>query len=508
MTPISAWDAFRATVARHPSKPAFLCGEQRWTFHEWAVRAESYRAEYRRTGVRPGDRVLLWINNSVELAAALVAAWGEGAIPALMDTSNREPQLRHAIETVSPRALVRLDASGLPVSDPGVPQLIAERLGSQASGATAPSGARVPTEPASIVFTSGSTGRPKGVVQSHGNLLRGCIAVGSYLGLGSDDILLCPVPWSFDYGYGQLLSTLVLGTTQVIPTAFNPFGICEALERHRPTVLAGLPAVYSYLLGGLSPIQSTDRTSVRLLTNTGGTIPAPVLRSLESAFSQARIVLNYGLTETYRSCYLPPEHLEGKRGSIGIPIPGADIVIVRDDGSIAEVGEEGQIVHRGDYVCLGYWNDAEATARAIRPDPLAVPACPFPGRAMFTGDYGHRDEEGFIYYGGRRDHLLKAMGIRVSPGEVEELLYESGMVNEAAVFGLPHDFLGHEICAAVVPKPSVTDFLPAISHYARKAMSQAMRPRRYLLKDALPRTTTGKVDYPALLVEAGQRDAR
>jgi acyl-coenzyme A synthetase/AMP-(fatty) acid ligase len=293
----------------------------------------------------------------------------------------------------------------------------------------------------------------------------------------------------------------VLGVTHVIPVAFNPFGICEAIERHRPTVLAGLPALYTYLLGGLSPIRSTDLSSLRLLTNTGGAVPAPVLRSLRDTFASAEIVLNYGLTETYRSCYIP-QGIADAPGLLGRPIPGVDIAIVREDGTLADAGEEGEIVHRGDYVCLGYWNNPEATARSIRPDPCQPEGAPDPGRAVFTGDFGRKDEQGLIYYHGRRDHLLKAMGVRVSPGEVEHLLYESGLVESVGVFGMPHELLGHEVWAAVVLKPGIGDGRDQLNKYARRVMTPAMTPRRYMIRDALPRTTTGKVDYPALRAEA------
>jgi acyl-coenzyme A synthetase/AMP-(fatty) acid ligase len=280
--------------------------------------------------------------------------------------------------------------------------------------------------------------------------------------------------------------------------------VCEAIERHRPSILAGLPALFSYLMGGLSPIRSTDRSSLRLLTNTGGTIPFPVLEGMFDTFDKSTIVLNYGLTETFRSCFLPPRLVREVRGSIGVPIPGVDIAIVRDDGIAAEPGEEGQIVHRGDYICLGYWDDAEATARAIRHDPLALPGSPDPGRALFTGDYGYRGEDGLLYYRGRKDHLLKSMGIRVSPNEVEALLYESHLVSEAAVFGMPHELLGHEVWAAVVPRDGEQDVPRQLAGYAKRVMTQPMLPRRYLVKDALPRTTTGKVDYTALQHEAAR----
>src|SRR5262249_51876884 len=150
-----------------------------------------------------------------------------------------------------------------------------------------------------------------------------------------------------------------------------------------------------------------------------------------------------GLTETYRTSYLDPAAVRERRTSIGRAIPGVDIVILRDDGTPAAPGESGQIVHRGDYLALGYWNDPEATACALRPDPLAPPGCPTPPLSFYTGDLGHFDADGFLYYDGRRDRLIKSMGVRVSPDEVEQIIHASGLLIEAAVFSRAHEMLGH-----------------------------------------------------------------
>jgi acyl-CoA synthetase (AMP-forming)/AMP-acid ligase II len=184
--------------------------------------------------------------------------------------------------------------------------------------------------------------------------------------------------------------------------------------------------------------------------------------------------------------------------SIGRAIPGVEVAILRDDGTEAGPDEIGEIVHRGEFVFLRYWGDPEATARARRPDPLAPEAGRDSAPALFTGDLGRMDADGFLYFEGRRDHMIKSMGVRVSPVEVEELLLASGLVEEAAVFGIPHPVNGQEVCAAVVSQAPPEETRKALVRFARQEMSAYMIPRRYLLLDSLPRTSSGKVDYPAL----------
>ncbi|HBZ29468.1 MAG TPA: hypothetical protein DEO56_02570 [Nitrosomonas nitrosa] len=492
------WQTFCATVKAAPNQIAIIDKGQPHSFAELARRVEDFRYAYIQSGVSQYDRILLWMRNSHDMAAALVACWGQDAIPVLIDASGRYPQLLHAIDLVEPRVIVCPDALPGEVLDSRIAVLHAHEVSIQAN-LNLPKYARaLSTDPASIVFTSGSTGFPKGVVQTHHNLERGCLSIYGYMGLRSNDILLCPVPWSFDYGYGQLLSTLLCGITHVIPSGNNPFDICEALEQQRPTILAGTPSLFAYLMGGMSPLSSTDISSLRLLTNTGGKVPQQILDGMLNTFVDAQLILNYGLTETYRSCYLPPELLQNKSQAIGVPIPGVNIEVLRADGTRTEPFEEGEIIHRGQLVCMGYWRDKEATEVAIRGDPLAPSGLIVPSRAMFTGDIGYHDEEGIFYYVGRRDRLLKSMGVRVSPYEVEDILLKSGLLTTVAVFGLPHDILGHEVHAAVVVRDTNTFELCALERYARQNMTQYMLPRRYHLLDKLPQTTSGKTNISEL----------
>lgn len=470
-------------------------GEER-TFGDILISSERWRGIFQDAGVERQDRILMLMENSFDTVAAMLAAWSEGAIICALSENSPPSHIEHALEKTGAKIVVS-DITGLSLSHGTTLRCTKDLL--TARTVTSQIKTSLPTDPASIFFTSGSTGKPKGVVQSHGNLIRATKTVANYLKLRESDILLCPVPWSFDYGFGQLLATLVCGIPQVLPNPTNPVGICNALETQRATVIGGTPGVYSFLLGGMSPIKKTDVASVRLIMNTGGAIPQRILKLLGEIFCEAEIILNYGLTETYRSCYLPFAELETGKNSIGIPIPGVDIAIVDDNGNQVPDLTEGELVHRGDYVCLGYWNDKELTAKAVRPDPLAAKGTPNPPLALYTGDYGYRGEDGYVYLTGRRDNLIKSMGVRISTQEIESLIYESELVEEVAVFGIPSDLLGYEVWAAIVSSNTEEKTLKsALQKYCKQAMSSYMHPQRYLILPELPRTSNGKIDYGAL----------
>jgi acyl-coenzyme A synthetase/AMP-(fatty) acid ligase len=488
---------FERTVRARPGHPALLRGAQSVSFAELQQHSLALADGLRKAGVRPGERVIVWIENSAETAAVLLGCWALGAVPVLMDHSEPQAHLANAVRRVAPVLIVHPGHAVPPSGDCAVPMRAVDSLAGspQPRPATA---ARLPTDPASIVFTSGSTGDPKGVTQSHGSLARGCQAVGGYLGLRAEDRLLCPIPWAFDYGYGQLLTTCLFGITQVIPDAFNPFGICSAIATQRPSVLAGLPSLFTYLFRGVSPIRDTDLSSIRTVTNTGGTIPGPVLDDLFAALPQAEVFLNYGLTESYRTACLPPALARRHPTSIGAGIPGVEVVVLREDDTRCAAGEEGQIVHRGDYLFSGYWGDPEATARALRPDPRLPAGAPTRHPVLYTGDFGVIDEQGLLYFRGRRDHQLKAMGVRVNAAEIEALIHASGLATELAVIGVPHDLLGHEIWCFAVPASGTADGLRALRAWCHAQLSPYLQPRRFEELPALPKTRNNKIDYPEL----------
>lgn len=484
------WHRFATTALTRGTQPAVAQGDRLVRFAELLAMAQGWAAAL---AVAPGDRVVLAAANSVDLAAAVPGIWARGAIPVFVNADAPDSHLRHALTQTGAVALIadRPRATGFAGT---VHDLLAKAVD------LAP---QVPDQggdaPGSIVYTSGSTGAPKGVVQASATLASGVERISALLGYRADDRILCTIPFSFDYGWGQLLSMLLGGYTLVLPQPRGATGICDALALHRPTVLAGVPAVFGDLLSGLAPVAQTDRSSVRLITTTGSRIPDAVRLGLVGLFPDAALSLNYGLTETYRSASLPVEMAAGHPMSVGYAVPGATLRVLRPDGTEAAAGEEGEVVHGGAGVFQGYWADPERTACVLRPDPLWHGAGPAPS-VVFTGDLGHKDAEGRLYLHGRRDRQMKSMGVRVAPDEVEALLAQSGLVAEVAVVSRAHETVG-DLIVAVLALPEGADaaqVLKALKRHARDTMSPFMQPRDHIVVPALPRNPNGKVDYPAL----------
>jgi acyl-CoA synthetase (AMP-forming)/AMP-acid ligase II len=356
---------------------------------------------------------------------------------------------------------------------------------------------------AAILYTSGSTGKPKGVMLSHANVMAGSTIVSTYLGITSKERILAALPFSFDAGMNQLMTAFQQGGTIVLINFVFAREVVQMLLKERISGLAGVPTLWSLLAQPSSTLQKQPFSDLRYITNTGGAMPQAVLKVLRQALPATRIFLMYGLTEAFRSTYLPPEELDRRPTSMGKAIPDTEILVLNEHGQPCKPGEIGELVHRGPTVSLGYWNRPEDTARALRPNPLLPPEMGDCEKVCYSGDLVKMDEDGFLYFIGRRDTMIKSSGFRISPTEIEEVLFQTGKLRGAAVIGIPDDMLGQVIKAFVIAKDGTPIDTAALLAVCAEKMPRYMVPKFIEVLTELPRTSSGKVDYPALRRKEG-----
>ncbi|WP_216652035.1 acyl-CoA ligase (AMP-forming), exosortase A system-associated [Nocardioides sp. zg-1308] len=344
---------------------------------------------------------------------------------------------------------------------------------------------------AAILYTSGSTGRPKGVVLSHRNMLVGAESVSDYLANTEDDVILSALPLSFDAGLSQLTTAFAVGAHVVLLNYLLPRDVPRLCARFGVTGLTCVPPLWLQLVTVDWPPEAT--ASMRYLANTGGRMPRATLDRLRDIFPAASPFLMYGLTEAFRSTYLDPAQVDARPDSIGKAIPNAEIMVVQPDGTPCAPGEEGELVHRGPLVAMGYWGDAERTAERFRPVPGPVTDWRAPELAVWSGDRVVADEEGFLYFVGRTDDMIKTSGYRASPTEIEEVVYDTGLVTDAVALGLPDPALGHRVVLVVSPYGDTVDTAELLA-ILRRTLPLYLVPAEVVVRHELPRGPNGKFD--------------
>jgi acyl-CoA ligase (AMP-forming) (exosortase A-associated) len=503
---------------RSPDAEALVDGDRRLSYSELA---ESVRHGAARLlgngvggGIGAGERVAVYLEKRIEAVAAMFGAAAAGAVLVPVNPLLKAEQVAYILADCNVRVLVT-SAARLHALAPllaGCPDLRVV-LATGATGVSEAAGGvpvlawqgavdagalphrRIDADVAAILYTSGSTGKPKGVVLSHRNLVAGATSVAGYLALEPADRVLAVLPLSFDYGLSQLTSAFHAGATVVLMNYLFPRDILAAVARERITGLAAVPPLWHQL----AQLAWPPDASLRYLTNSGGAMPAPAVAALRAALPRAQLFLMYGLTEAFRSTYLPPDELERRPGSMGRAIPNAEVMVVRPDGSACAPHEPGELVHRGALVSLGYWNDPAKTAERFRPAPGQDPALPLVEMAVWSGDTVYRDDDGYLYFVGRSDDMIKVSGYRISPTEIEEVAHATGLVAEAAAFGVPHPQLGQAIVLLAVGHDGSALAAPALLAECRRRLPAYMVPAHVALRDGqFPRNPNGKIDRKLL----------
>ncbi len=472
-------------------------------------------------GLQPHERVGVFLPKQFETVTAMFAAVRAGGVFVPINPLLKPAQVEHILRDCSVRVLVtspeRMSALAealahchdlrhvITVGDLST----SERPASGCELVTWDSllGAEHPArthrvidaDMAAILYTSGSTGKPKGVVLTHRNMVTGAHSVAGYLENRPSDRLLAALPFSFDYGFSQLSTAFHVGASVVLLDYLFARDVIAALVDEQITGLAGVPPLWTQLAEQEWPARAA--AGLRYITNSGGAMPRATLQKLRAALPQTQIFLMYGLTEAFRSTYLPPTQLDERPNSIGKPIPNAEILVVRPDGTPCAPNEPGELVHRGSLVALGYWNDPAKTAERFKPLPNQDRGLVLSEIAVWSGDTVRCDEEGYLYFIGRRDETIKTSGYRVSPTEVEEIVFASGLVTDAAAVGVPHPSLGQAIVVVASCAAGRQQDTEAVLHACRAALPAFMVPLHVEWRAAVPRNPNGKYDRTRLAAE-------
>jgi len=350
---------------------------------------------------------------------------------------------------------------------------------------------------AAILYTSGSTGQPKGVVLTHKNIVEGAKSVASYLNNVNDDRLLAVLPFSFDYGLSQLTTAFLSGAQVILLEYLLPRDVINAVIKYQVTGLAAVPPLWLQLAEFDWPAEAT--ASLRYITNSGGAMPTAALEQLRQKLPRTRVYLMYGLTEAFRSTYLDPSQLDNRPTSIGKAIPKATVLVVNSDGNLCEPGEPGELVHIGVHVSLGYWQNKQKTSEKFRHLPDHLQSKYGRNKAVWSGDIVTMDTDGYLYFVGRNDDMIKSSGYRISPAELEEAVYKYDPVSEVAALGLPHNRLGHSILLVIAPVEQCLFDEQVLRKYLKKNLPNFMQPHKVQLLDSLPRNPNGKINRNLLL---------
>lgn len=492
------------SAKRFPDKVALVAGAERLTYAELDRRSDRLAAALARAGIARHDRVIVFMDNCWEAVVAIFAVLKAGAVFSPINPSTKADKLAYvlnncraagivtqsrligvAAEAAAKAPSVRVNVVAGSPEVPAIPGGVSFEQALAADGALPFAGIEI--DLAMLVYTSGSTGFPKGVMMTHQNVVAAATSITTYLENTAEDIILNVLPISFDYGLYQVLMAVKVGATLVLEKSFAfPQKILDKARSERVTGLPLVPTMAAILLQ-MRDLAPGALPGLRYITNTAAALPPAHILRLQELFPTTRLYSMYGLTECKRCTWLPPRHLRERIGSVGIAIPGTEAYVVDEAGERVGADVIGELVIRGPHVMKGYWENPEATDRALRPGP-------FPWeKVLYTGDLFRTDEGGFLYFVGRKDDIIKTRGEKVSPKEIENVLYAIPGVREAAVIGVPDPILGMALKAVLViePESGLTE-ADIIRHCARN-LEDYMVPKSVEFRTELPKTESGKI---------------
>lgn len=502
------------TSDRLPEKTALVSGKVRLTWSEIEKQANRLARSLAAAGVKYGDRVVVLMDNSPETVISIFAILKADAVFVVLNPTLKSEKLAYILDNCRATALITHSgkwamAGGPATSTKSIKTAVIAGAPVEAGSssltvlswndavekgdASIPPRKAIDIDLASLIYTSGTTGNPKGVMLTHRNMVSASTSITTYLENVEDDIILSVLPLSFDYGLYQAVMAAQFGGTLVLEKSFLfPYAVINLMKKEKVTGLPIVPTISAILLQ-IEKLKTESFPDLRYLTNTAAALPVSHILGLQEIFQGAAIYSMYGLTECKRVSYLPPSELKTRPGSVGRGMPNEQVYLVdKDDKVISEAGIPGELVVRGANVMKGYWELPEETARMLRPGPNPWET------VLYTGDLFTMDAEGYLYFVSRKDDIIKSRGEKVSPKEVEVVLYEMPGILEAAVIGVEDEILGEAVKAFVVLNEGSANTEQEIIAWCMKHLEDFMVPKTVEFMDALPKTSSGKITKKGL----------
>lgn len=496
------------SARRSGDKTALVVGERRLTYGDIERQANRLAHGLIAAGVERGDRVMVYLENSVEAIVAVFAILKAGAVFVMINPTTKAEKFSYILNHCRAAALItdgaKLDSIRHCIAGSALKAVFAEALadGERQNGrrilrlesilvdegisSEPPPKRSIDMDLAALVYTSGSTGHPKGVMITHLNAVSAAHSIIAYLENSADDVVLNVLPLSFGYGLYQAFMMFRVGGTLILERSFTyPAAILGRIVRERVTGFPMIPTISAMLLQ--MDLSKWDFSHLRYLTNAGAAMPLDHIAKIRKLMPHVKIYSMYGQTECTRVTYLPPDQIDIRPGSVGRGMPNQEHYIVDAAGNRVGPGVVGELVVRGSHVMKGYWEMPAETEKALRPGL-------FPWeKVLHTGDLFKTDAEGYLYFVGRKDDIIKTRGEKVSPREVEDVLFALPGVAQAAVIGVPDKMLGSAIKAVIVPRPGVRLTEQEVLAHCASRLDDYMVPKFVEFRDEMPTTASGKV---------------
>ena len=511
------------SARRFPEKTALICGQQRWTYKALDRHANHLALALLDAGLQRQDRVVVFLDNSSETVISLYGILKAGGVFVILNGSLKSTKLNYILKNSGARFLITHTGKAKVVSEAlddeqtdcktiwvgentRLPENLLQfslywehvfsNLDERMADLDNQRNGRLPSyidvDLATLIYTSGSTGEPKGVMSTHHNMISAARSIIQYIGNVEDDIILDVLPLSFDYGLYQVIMAFMFGGTIVLEKSFLYLhSLLQRIAQEKVTGFPIVPTIVAMLLK-LQSIDKYDFSTLRYMTNTGAALPVEHINRIRSLFPNVTMISMFGLTECKRVCYLPPEELDRRPSSVGKAMPNCEVFVVDEHGKEVAPDQTGELIIRGSNVMQGYWKDAEMTTKAYHEGPYPA------GRILYSGDYFRRDEDGFLYFLGRKDDMIKSKGERISAKEVENYICCMEGVSEAAVIGVPDEIFGQAIKAFIVAASETTLTEKQVMKYCTEKMESFMVPKYVEFMDSLPKTPNGKINKKQL----------